>query len=64
MAHNGEEIARHRARAVKDAQRNAYLISRTIGDVDAALNGRLGKRLVRRVYHRKLIGLLRRGRLW
>jgi len=48
----------------REAQRAAYLTSRTIGDVDAALNGRLAKRLVKRVYHRKLIGLLRRGRLW
>jgi hypothetical protein len=45
-------------------QRDLYLSSRTVGDVNAALNGRLGKRVVRRVYHRKLIGLLRRGRLW
>lgn len=41
-----------------------YLASRTSGDVKAAEKGRLPHRLVKRVYHRKLIGLLRRGGLW
>lgn len=52
------------SRELRKAQRATYLASRTIGDVNAALNGRLGKRLVRRVYRRRLIGLLRRGRIW
>lgn len=46
------------------AQRAAHLTSRTLGDIQALRNGRLLPRLAKRVYHRKLIGLLRRGRLW
>lgn len=45
-------------------QRDLYLASRATGDVQAARNGRLARRLARRWYHRKLIGLLRRGRIW
>lgn len=45
-------------------QRDLYLASRTLGDVDAAQRGRLPQRLIKRVVHRKIIGLLRRGRMW
>lgn len=45
-------------------QRDAYLLSRAAGDVNAAQRGRLGQRLVKRVIHRRIIGLLRRGRMW
>jgi hypothetical protein len=51
-------------RRTRDLQRDAYLVSRTLGDINAAQRGRLGKRLVRRVVHRKIIGLLRRARVW
>lgn len=45
-------------------QRDLYLASRTVGDVEAARRGRLHVRILKRLYHRRLIGLLRRGRLW
>lgn len=56
-------MTRRRAMPAK-LQRELYLASRTAGDVNALQRGRLGKRLVKRVVHRKMIGLLRRGRLW
>lgn len=45
-------------------QRDAYLISRTAGDLNAAQRGRLGKRLVKRAIHRREIRVLRKIRLW
>jgi hypothetical protein len=54
--------AKHRF--FRDVQRDAYLVSRTAGDVNAAQHHRLIKRLVKRQYHRTLINVLRRGRLW
>lgn len=45
-------------------QRQLYLFQRALGDVDAARRGTLPTRVARRVMHRKLIGLLRRGGLW
>jgi hypothetical protein len=53
--------ARHRR--TRDLAADAYLVSRALGDVDAAQHHRLIKRLVKRQYHRGLINLLRRGRL-
>jgi hypothetical protein len=49
-----------------DWQRALYLASRTAGDARAAERGPdvLARRLAKRVWHRKLIGLLRRGGLW
>lgn len=51
---------------LRKAQRDAYLVSRALGDVQAAKKGpdALARRLVRRAVHRKEIGLLRRWRLW
>lgn len=49
---------------LRRVSRDAYLISRTAGDLNAAQRGRLGKRVVKRVYHRSLIRLLRKGRVW
>lgn len=51
-------------KTTRRAQRDLYLASRTMGDVNAAMNGRLGKRLLKRAYHRRVIGMLRRSRLW
>lgn len=45
-------------------QRQLYLASRTVGDVRAAEQGRLPEKLVKRWYHRKLVGVLRRGKVW
>lgn len=45
-------------------QRDAYLLSRFLGDVNAARRGRLLERLARRHLHRREVGLLRRWRLW
>ncbi len=45
-------------------QRDAYLMSRTAGDVNAAKRGTLGRRLIKRRYHRSVIRVLRRGKLW
>lgn len=53
-----------RRKPLAQAQRDAYLASRTIGDVNAAVNGRLPQRLVKRVVHRKIIGALRRLGTW
>lgn len=48
-------------RALRRAQRDAYLTSRTLGDVSAALRGPdvLARRLVRRSVTRNLFRLLR-----
>lgn len=51
-------------RKLRRASRDTYLVSRTIGDVQAASRGRLTKRLVKRAYHRRVIGLLRKAGLW
>lgn len=45
-------------------QRDLYLASRTVGDVQAAKNGRLPQRLAKRWYHRQFIALLRSIKLW
>lgn len=42
----------------------AYKVSKAAGDVNAAQRGRLPQRVVKRVIHRKEIGILRRLRLW
>lgn len=44
--------------------RDSYLIARAAGTARAIQRGRLPQRLIRRQYHWKLIGLLRRGRAW
>ena len=44
--------------------RDSYLISRAAGTMRAIQRGRLPQRLVKRQYHRAVINLLRRGRLW
>jgi hypothetical protein len=49
---------------LRTAQSRTYKASRTIGDIQAARKGRLGRRLIKRVVHRKILGLLRRGGLW
>lgn len=49
---------------LNQAQRRVYLAQRTIGDLRALERGRLTERVVKRTWHRKLIGLLRRGGLW
>lgn len=48
----------------KDVERTLYLAQRTMGDVRAAQKGTLPKRLAKRVWHRKLVGLLRKGGVW
>ena len=45
-------------------QRSLYLAARTVGDVKAIQRGRMPRRYGRRLYHRRLIGLLRRSRIW
>lgn len=50
--------------STRKAQRWLYKAQRTMGDYDAAKRGRLGKRLARRYYHRSLIGVMRRMRIW
>lgn len=45
-------------------QRDLYLASRTVGDLNAAKRGTLLRRLVLRSYHRTLIRGLRRARVW
>lgn len=49
---------------VRGAQRRTYKASQLLLDVNAARRGRLAQRLVRRAYHRRVVGLLRRGRAW
>lgn len=51
---------------VRRLQRDLYLASRLAGDYQAAKRGPqpLARRLVKRVYHRKLLGLLRRVGAW
>jgi hypothetical protein len=44
--------------------RDLYRASKLTGDLNALQRGRLPQRVIKRVYHRKLIGLLRRGRVW
>lgn len=44
---------------MRDLQRTLYLMQRTIGDVDAAQRGRLGKRLSRRYLTRWLFRAFR-----
>jgi hypothetical protein len=50
--------------SLRSLQRALYLSSRAVGDVNAARNGRLPQRLIKRAIHRREIGLLRRWRLW
>lgn len=49
---------------LRKAQRDVYLASRLLGDVNATKRGRLPARLIKRQYHRKVISLLRRSKLW
>ncbi|HEX4432822.1 MAG TPA: hypothetical protein VHZ96_26350 [Frankiaceae bacterium] len=51
---------------LRSVQRDLYMAQRALGDVQAAKRGPkpLARRLTKRVYHRKLIGLLRRGGIW
>jgi len=49
---------------IRKAQRDAYLVSRALGDVNAAERGRLPQRLIKRRYHRVVIRQLRRLKLW
>lgn len=44
--------------SLRRLQRDLYLASRTVGDLDAAQRGRLGKRLVRRQVTRRVVGPL------
>jgi len=48
----------------RDVERELYLAQRRLGDLRALKNGKLPVRLVKRVYHRKAIGLLKRAGLW
>lgn len=51
----------------RQLQRDLYKASRAVGDYNAAKRGgapALTRRLVKRAYHRRLIGLLRRGGAW
>jgi hypothetical protein len=57
-------MPKHRRSTVGQLERDLYLASRTVGDVEAAKQGHLGRRIVKRQYHRGVIRLLRRGRLW
>lgn len=41
---------------LRSAQRWSYLLSRSLGDVNAAQRGRYGKRLARRQVQRRLVG--------
>lgn len=53
--------------ALSRAERDLYLAQRTRADLNALKRGGLpavATRIVRRTYHRKLIGLLRKGGLW
>lgn len=52
--------------SLRSVQRDAYLLSRSLGDLNAAKRGPkpLAVRLVKRAVHRREIGLLRRWRLW
>ena len=53
--------------SLRRLQRDLYLAQRTLGDVNAAKRGgapALTRRLVKRAYHRRLIGLLRKGGAW
>lgn len=52
--------------SLRRVQRDLYLSSRLIGDVNAGRHGPevLARRLAKRWYHRKLIGVLRRGGVW
>lgn len=45
-------------------QRDLYLAQRTLGDIDAAKRGQLGKRVARRYYHRALIRFLHGAGIW
>lgn len=49
---------------LSQAQRDLYLAQRTAGDARALARGRLPERLLKRVYHRQVIGILRRLRVW
>lgn len=57
-------MSRRRSNPLAQFQRDSYLVSRAAGDLNAAQRGRLPQRLVKRVIHRKIIGLLRKGGLW
>jgi hypothetical protein len=57
-------MPKHRRTAAGQLERDLYLASRTVGDVQAAKQGRLVRRVARRQYHRGVIRLLRRARLW
>jgi hypothetical protein len=46
-------------RSWRRAQRDLYLAQRTMGDIDAAQRGKLGKRLLRRSLTRSLFRLFR-----
>lgn len=47
-------------------QRDLYLAQRALGDIDAARRGpdALAKRLIKRAWHREVVRVLRRGRVW
>lgn len=44
--------------------RDSYLVSRAARTARAIQRGRLPQRLIKRQYHRTVINLLRRGKLW
>lgn len=49
---------------LRKVNRDLYLASRAVGDLNAAEKGRLPQRLIKRRYHRAVIRFLRKGRLW
>lgn len=53
-----------RRSSLNQLQRDLYMASRTVGDVNAAKRGRLPQRVIKRVVHRRILGLLRKGGLW
>ena len=53
--------------SLRSVQRDLWKAQRLVGDVNAAQRGGpelLARRITKRWYHRKLIGLLRRGGAW
>lgn len=57
-------MTRRRSSALRTFQRDSYLASRAAGTARATQRGRLGTHLLKRVIHRRIIGLLRKGGLW
>jgi hypothetical protein len=57
-------MARREQSAWPQAERDLFLTQRALGDVRAAQQGRLPKRIAKRVYHRGVVRLLRKVGLW